>query len=333
MTLNTNDLGVFATNMTSVVLDAMQIMGSVQEGVRLIDVQAFLAQDSFFTDNSIGPIGTLEQSHIRAIMTQLHPDPLIDNDTPYTYTIQRNTFQDGVNTIVGGNAISISSLATATGSQLDLIVQDNLAITNRASAAFLNTAWQGALNTTIQRNSLTTTGNFQERAFVLSQTALGGISNVVIDSNLATFAGGASDIGTLLNFTGPANVSFTNNAFDFGGLFATGLQMSTFAGGNNILIASNSLNFQTEGGTGMLFPVTNAPAFFRIDNNLINLTNNVLQFPGERGIIFNAVNGVINLSGNINNLVNVFIDQATVIFQIPPGTSTGQILINGVAVP
>ncbi len=341
MTLNTNGIGVFAEDMTSVALDSMQIMGSVEEGVRLIDTQFFLAEDSFFTDNGVGGGGILvpNQQHIRALMTQLHPDPDIDDDVPYSYLIQRNTFQDGVGTIFNDDAIFISSVASASGSQLDLIVQDNLAIMNRsagaflAGAAFLNVAWQGPLNSTVQRNDITTIGNPGERAFIFSQTGLGNISNIVIDSNIATFAGGAQDIGTLLNFTGPANVSFTNNQFGFGGLFATGLQMSTFAGGNSIVITGNLLDFNADGGTGMLFPVTTAPAFFRIADNTINLTNTVLQFPGERGIIFNAINGVINLAGNLDNFVNVFADNATIIFQIPPGSSTGQIPINGVFVP
>jgi Inverse autotransporter, beta-domain/Right handed beta helix region len=121
------------------------------------------------------------------------------------------------------------------------------------------------------------------------------------------------------------------NLIDMTGGRGTGIAM-TFASSSDVRVTDNTIFERTDDGTGILYRSVSEPSLFIIEGNVIDLADNDTGFPepgqGERGIIFSRVLGVVNLFGRNDNIV-----VADVPFFIPAGSSNGQIIVNGQAVP
>ena len=110
-----------------------------------------------------------------------------------------------------------------------------------------------------------------------------------------------------------------------------------FAADTDLALINNDMIISGDGGTGVQFVRTAARSSFQIDGNRIGLAD--FGTAPERGIIFSQVTGVVQLFGNIDNLViiqqnllpgNGVVEQD---FFMPPGSNNGQIIVNGVLVP
>ena len=121
------------------------------------------------------------------------------------------------------------------------------------------------------------------------------------------------------------------NTIDMTGGRGTGMQL-TFASSSEVRLTDNTIFERTDDGTGILFVSVSEPSLFIIEGNNIALADDDFGFPepgqGERGIIFQRVLGVVDLFGRNDNIVF-----ADVPFFIPGGSSRGQIIVNGQAVP
>ena len=172
------------------------------------------------------------------------------------------------------------------------------------------------------------------------------IQNNIINVNNVTQNVGAVDV----RVDGPAlmdTLEFrtANNELNVGDGGALGVVVGgrpialryQFAADTDLALINNDMIISGDGGTGVQFVRTAARSSFQIDGNRIGLAD--FGTAPERGIIFSQVTGVVQLFGNIDNLViiqqnllpgNGVVEQD---FFMPPGSNNGQIIVNGVLVP
>jgi hypothetical protein len=334
-------------------------MDSVAQGVALEDVRNALIQDSTFTNNGTGDVlGTQQHILITALtnpnLDDLDPgediedilltDPDFDS---FVYTIQRTMFIDTA-TVIQDDAVLIQTVgADAARSRLELQFIDNEVDMDRLASltmrpAALEIDWNGYLAADINRNivNIIGTGNGQT-GFRIATQGLDTRSDLNVISNIITGAGdGDADalIGVDIALVGPANISVNQNAIDFvtpSTLLVSnnfGLRFRFTDGNKNVDVVDNLIVMDE--GTAMFFqPVASpigATSSFFIEGNQIGT---VARAP-DQGIIFQSVTGVINLLGTRPNITPITPGIVTpAIFFVPPGTSVGQINVNGFFVP
>jgi len=298
-------------------LEFVQATASTEEGVDFVDTTGIQILDSVFNGNGNANFGSIRMR----ILTQ----------DSYDWTVARSNITDAT-----GVAIEIGP-DTVAGSTLNLSLLDNLITNTRAGDQSILLNWNGDLTANILRNEILSSGG---------STVLGVIdlNTQSIDSNeLATFVINdnvlntttGNDVGLILNTSGPSDTTMQQNSFIMGGGFSAtpnrGLEF-LLAGTSTTRLISNSIVDNTE-GEGILFTSITAPASVQFDNNEINIQG--LFFGDvERGIVFQAVSGQVNLSGPRNNVITINNGGGpAVFFQMPPGSNNGQILVNGFLVP
>ena len=126
----------------------------------------------------------------------------------------------------------------------------------------------------------------------------------------------------------------TGNTAQFGAANGIGYRFSAGAS-SQFTITGNTVTDNAGGATGMLFDSLTGPSTLTISNNTLDLS----QQGGAttQGVIFTSITDPIisgttyyvTLQGTQNNVVQ----NATVPFSVPAGTTTGSILINNTPEP
>ncbi|MEO1994790.1 MAG: hypothetical protein ABGZ17_05890, partial [Planctomycetaceae bacterium] len=156
---------------------------------------------------------------------------------------------------------------------------------------------------------------------------------VLTDNIINTTSG--NDTVLHLDTSGPSDITIERNSLIMGGGFSVTPNLGMeflLANTSTTRLISNSIVDNTE-GEGILFTTIAAPASVQLDNNRISIQG---LFTGdvERGIVFQAVSGQVNLTGPRNNIITINNGGGpAVFFQMPPGSNNGQILVNGFLVP
>ena len=172
------------------------------------------------------------------------------------------------------------------------------------------------------------------------------IQNNIINVNNVTQNVGAVDVridGPALMDTFEFLTGYNQLNIGDGGILGTvaggrptGLRY-TLAANTGLALISNDIIASGDGGTGIQIVRAAASSNFRFDGNRIGLAD--FGTAPERGIIFSQVTGVVQLFGNINNLVviqqnlppgNGVVETP---FSMPTGSNNGRIVVNGVLVP
>lgn len=161
--------------------------------------------------------------------------------------------------------------------------------------------------------------------------------------------------GLFMQFAGQTTALVTNNfandnaglptiaGFQMNAINSTAMDLTFNGGGSNVTVGSNLINFgaSARDGTGILFSSVDGgggTTRVAIGDNSIQLRDDFLA-PNELGIIFNSItNGPIvldSLNGSDNTVVNQNgqVPITVTPFFIPGGSSVGQIIVNGSAVP
>lgn len=299
----------------TVQINYVQATNSTEEGLDFLDTDFVLINESLFNANGAATFDTM-RFQVQTV-----------ND--YTWRIENNSITDAT-----GNSIEIGPLLAAT-SDLTLNIQNNTITNTLAGDQQILLVWNGDVTGTIDNNTFTHTGGaanlieIQTNSIVTTELA----SFDITSNEFTTTAGG--DTGLLITTAGPSDFLIQNNTMTLGGgLAATQNRAMDFnlAGTSTTRLISNIVTDNTE-GEGFVFTTIASPATVQIDDNQIN----ILGFFGgliERGIVFQAVSGQVNLVGTQNNAVNIANGGGpAVFFFMPPGTNIGQILVNGVLVP
>lgn len=298
-------------------LEFMQATASTEEGVDFVDTNGIQILDSVFNGNGNAGFGSIRMR----ILTQ----------ESYDWTVARSNITDAT-----GVAIEIGP-DTVAGSTLSLSLLDNLITNTRAGDQSILLNWNGDLTTNILRNEILSSGGSTVLGVIDLNTQsidANELATIVLNDNILNTTAG-NDIALVLNTSGPSDTTMQRNNIIMGGGFSVAPNRAMeflLAGTSTTRLVSNSIVDNTE-GEGILFTTITAPASVQFDNNNINIQG---LFAGdvERGIVFQAVSGQVNLSGPRNNIITINNGGGpAVFFQMPPGSNNGQILVNGFLVP
>ncbi len=211
--------------------------------------------------------------------------------------------------------------------------------------------WNGPVRAHIDGNQFDMVAAEQAQAIIYrtrsttDQVEL-SIQNNIINVNNVTRNVGAVDV----RIDGPAlmntfefltgynqlNIGDGGNLGTVVGGRPTGLRY-TLAANTGLALINNDIIASGDGGTGIQIVRAAASSNFQFDGNRIGLAD--FGTAPERGIIFSQVTGVVQLFGNINNLVviqqnlppgNGVVETP---FSMPTGSNNGRIVVNGVLVP
>ena len=214
-----------------------------------------------------------------------------------------------------------------------------------------NFDWNGPVRAHIDGNTFNMTSTFQAQAISYRTRSLTDVVELSIQNNIVRVNNVTQNVGAVdIRVDGPARMDTlefrtANNLFNVGDGGNTGVVTGgrptalryQFANDSDLALINNDIIITGDGGTGVQFVRTAARSSFQIDGNRIGLSD--FGTADERGIIFSQVTGVVQLFGNINNLVviqqnqlpgNGVVEQD---FFMPVNSNNGQIIVNGILVP
>ncbi|MEZ5942791.1 MAG: hypothetical protein R3C18_15460 [Planctomycetaceae bacterium] len=229
----------------------------------------------------------------------------------------------------------------------------NFIISNRQALSTIHVAWDGSINASINDNLIDMqTGTIAAPADTATALFMDidGEADVVFQRN-TVIARGDFATGLDLNFNSATNLQISDNVrfddqgnfiqqsgFEFQGVVSTAMNLTFNAANNNIFIENNLVDFVNFGinGDGIIFNRLVGPSTVTINNNLIQMLSNGGL---TEGIIFRRNEGVIALSGQIDNIItvqgtnNFFVPLLIDFDVVPIGSTTGSIIVNGTQVP
>jgi hypothetical protein len=354
--------GAIFQNINTVELNSQQY--DLNEGLAILSINTvdFTLNNALMTENGTGfdPLGRHQ------ILLQVDQD-IEDFDT-YNYTITNNLMADDVNTSIVTNdaLLQIETTTLSNGATLNLSILNNQDATtlipgffsNRDlnSGAAVRVDWNGTINASVNQNAFElAAGANNQMGLDIIQNGTTFVNSVQFNRNTLVATGTTDDglRGVRMDFDGRTDLQILDNAvvnlttgaitpgFVFAGTNATGFDLRLRSVGNTVVFDDNYLDFNNVGGTGLLFSLINSSSVaigddtgtFTNFGNQIDLTDTDATF--DRGIIFQTTFGTVDLSGTQNNVIRTIpaVGNGTFIPFQPPGSSTGQILINGVRQP
>jgi len=289
-----------------------------------------------------------------------------DVDT-YTYTISNSIISDA-NEINTNDAMVQIETENSAENDTTLVVnlldnQDPISLVpgfqsarDLTQGAAIRIDWDGSIVGTFQRNGWELAPNTNNQIGLdIIQNGTGFQNSILFSENTLVATGTTDDdhTGVRIDMDGRTDLAILNNAvvvqatgaitpgFVFAGTDATGFDLTLRSVGNTVVFDDNFLDFNNVGGTGLLFALTNTSdvrigddtGTFTNFGNVIELTDVDARF--DRGIVFLTTFGTIGLSGTQDNIITTTPanGNGTFIPFQPPGSSVGQILINGVLQP
>jgi hypothetical protein len=366
--ITTNDAfaprGAIFQNINTVQLNGQEY--DTNEGLAIFSLNTvnFTLSNATITGNGAGLGTTDDPEGLHQIVLRVEQD--IDDFDSYDYTISESVMQDNSLIVTDDALLQIETSTTAAGAELNLQIVDNrdplapipgiLATRDLNQGAAIRVDWTGSINAAIEGNGfqLGTNADNQIGLDIIQRGS--NFQNVVsFNENFLIAADGNvfGLTGVRMDFDGQTDLQILNNAIvdpvdgsiDPGFIFAsedsTGFDLSLRSVGNTVVFDDNFLQFTNLGGTGLLFSIINA-SDVRIGDDTGAFTNfgNRMEFADpdttfERGIVFQTTFGTVNLSGTQDNVIIAVPapGNGTLIPFQPPGSSTGQILVNGVLQP
>ena len=357
MNILANTTGVDTTRVNGLTLFGDQVTGNGALGFGLdaFDTVDTLIQECLFDSNA-------GDSQVRIQASLVRNAGNVTTGLPgYRVVIRDNIFRDALalGAIGFDDMISISTLGSANGSALDLLVENNgrtnaggvvgFTSNRRSGDAVIGTTWNGNVLAQYLNNNIRLSATFGQVGTRLVTTNATAATNVTYSGNVFHDGGGASDTGLLMDFAGSTSLSvldnfgvdangnpvvdgFTMNSPPAGpiGLVDDRAMDLTFrAGGNTVDISRNRIIYNSFENTAILFQTIGDASTVNMDGNRIVMFDDGLLAP-ELAILFAQVTGNITLSSaqNQDNVILPLLG-TTIPLTIPPGTSTGGFLING----
>lgn len=357
MDIVSNNVGVLTNDVNDLTLFGDQVTGNTSFGLDALDTTDTLIQQSLFDSNQ-------GFNQVRIVASQLRNATNVTVGlAEYRVIIRNNVFTDdtAIANVGAGDMISISTVASANNSNLELLVENNgrtfsggfvgFSSNRGAGDAVIGTTWNGNVLATYRNNNIRLSeGDLQVGTRLVSSRA-SAVNDVVYSGNVFNDGGGFTDTGLLMDFAGRTNLSIIDNfgvdasgnavvdgfTMDGGQVFVLVDDRAidlTFRSTNNAIdISRNQITYNSVDGTAILFRAINGPSTVNMDGNTIIMFDDAF-LPNERAIVFQNVIGTIGLS-SAQNQNNVVLPQlnTTVPLTIPGGVSTGSFLINGFRLP
>jgi hypothetical protein len=358
--------GAFFQNIDTVALNSQQY--DLNEGIAVFSLNTvdLTLNNNVFTGNGRGNNGAFTNDPDGLHQVLLRIDQDVDDVAVYNYSITNNLMQDTALLLTDDAMLQIESTNLSRGAIMNLDILDNqdpISLTpgffsNRfgIEGAGVRVDWDGPLNARIQRNGFElAVGPDNQIGLDIIQNGTAFVNSIIFSENtlVATGAGDDNLTGVRMDLDGRTDLRILDNAvvnpttnaitpgFVFAGTNATGFDLRLRTAGNTVVFDDNFLDFNGTGGTGLLFALINTSdvrigddtGTFTNFGNEIDLTDTNAAF--DRGIIFQTTFGTIGLSGTQDNRIirTPAVGNGTFIPFQAPGSSTGQILINGVLQP
>lgn len=353
--------GAIFENIDTVDLNSQQY--DLNEGLAIFSLNTvnFRLNNALITDNARGDnnITTSDLEGFHQVLLRVDQD--IEDVDDYEYTISNNIMQDNQIVFTNDALLQIEATNLASGATLNLDIVDNqdpltlvpgfLSSRFFTSGAAVRIDWNGPLNAAIERNGFQLDTGDNQFGVDIIQDGSSFVNTISFSENTVVGTGALDDnqTGVRMDLEGRTDLLILDNAvinqttgavtpgIVFAGTNATGFDLRLRGVGNTVVFDDNFLDFNGVGGTGLLFAVINSSdvqigddtGTFTDFGNQIELTDTDATF--ERGIIFQTTFGTVDLSGTQDNIITTFpaIGNGTFIPFQPPGSSTGQIIING----
>jgi len=248
----------------------------------------------------------------------------------YAYTFANNSLISA-----SADNIFIHSLNGSQGATINVTAEGNAITNTQTGTAGINVNVNGTLTATITGNTFVVSGG-SNQGVLINNSSTTNVTTVNFANNAFTSEGG-SDVGLHVIAAGPSTLNVSSNNFLFGASSGTGMEFG-LAGSSTVNISTNSIQDSTDGLTGILFDSITGPGSVALSNNFISLSHNGTLL--DRGIIFSNVIDTtagstilgVSLSGTNANVIQGLQSGDTGFF-VPSGTTSGQIVVNGTAMP
>ena len=339
------------------VLVQSTVIDSDIRGLDSQDLMGLFIDNSTF-DNNGDDAGVGRESILLDYTVRLDLDTITrfaQADDPFVVLIQDTDFTSSTTDVI--NITQSNGSAIGAAIQTDLY-RNTFDVTDTSdptgSGVFdnaFNFDWNGPVRAHIDGNTFNMTSTFQAQAISYRTRSLTDVVELSIQNNIVRVNNVTQNVGAVdIRVDGPARMDTlefrtANNLFNVGDGGNTGVVTGgrptalryQFANDSDLALINNDIIITGDGGTGVQFVRTAARSSFQIDGNRIGLSD--FGTADERGIIFSQVTGVVQLFGNINNLVviqqnqlpgNGVVEQD---FFMPVNSNNGQIIVNGILVP
>lgn len=318
MNFTNNAVGIQSTGSTSLAMSNLNITGSTGYAIDSLNDQAFSLTRSVLSSNGTGGgAGTIR----------------IQANAPASYvtSISGNNITDK-----NGDAIQLLSQAGAAGSSQTLSLTSNQIQGYYNGSTMVNVNWNGPVNATISNNDVTAYGSGMT-GILLQDPTTSGILTATFSTNVIHFDPPNATNGTAIwvingqsgaASTGSASMTFFTNSIQFQSTGGTGMRFDLYNTSSDVF-NMNSVTDLAGGATGILFDTVGPNSAMEFLSNVLTLlANDPLT---HRGLIFSSVSPTLNLvtpSGSQGNWIYNTTSTANG-YSIPAGTATGGIIIDG----
>lgn len=300
MTLDGNDTGINIVDTDSSYLAYSLIKNSDGFGLDAMNARFVNVTDLFFETN-----GTSDHNRIRY---------RADEFGEYELNIKNTTVAANE-----GSAVLIQSLAGAEGSSFGGTIRYNDIILSSTAENGIYLDWEGPTAAAILNNQFVANdGN--KTAIKLNTPDDEAPAALTIQDNLFQM-NGSNDTAIDITNAGSSQFFIGQNYIYMNDTYANGM-IFNLAENSNVTINQNYMEFAEHSGTAILFDEIEAPSLINMSQNLIYMNQSSLLV--DRGIIFEDIEGIVNLYG-ADNLVS----GASESFAIPEDNFYGSINING----
>ena len=242
-----------------------------------------------------------------------------DTQSDYSLLLYKTSFTDASDA-----AVAVSTFGSGDGSSLTLQMYNSGIETSRFGAAGVQVDWNGPIVASLLNNTFEGTGGSNIGVDVTT-TSTSALLDFAVNQNTFTYHGG-NDVGVSFATMGPATIATGLNAIAFKAAGGTGLEFA-LAESADVSVYENYIVDNVSGATGILFSSIAGPSTVSLRSNTIDLLSTTSVI--DRGIIFSAATGTVELVNPVNNTVN----GATTTFYAPVASLEGYTYVNGETVP
>ncbi|MCX7388367.1 MAG: inverse autotransporter beta domain-containing protein [Planctomycetales bacterium] len=338
------------------VLVTSTILDSDIRGLDSQDLMGLDIQNSTF-DNNGDDAAVGRESMLLNYTVRLDLDTITRFDQakdPFVVLIQDTDFSSNTTDVIN---ITQSNAAAGAAIQTELL-RNTFTVTDTSNPTGTDPFddaftfnWNGPVRARIEGNKFDMIAPTQAQAINYRTRSTTDHVELSIQNNIFNVNNVTQNVGAVdVRIDGPALMNTfayrtANNLWNVGNGGANGVVAGgrptalryQLAANTGVTLFSNDFLISGDGGTGIQFVRAAASSSFQIDGNRIGLAD--FGTAPERGIIFSQVTGVVELFGNINNVVRITQTQVPgngVVeqeFFMPINSNNGQIIVNGAFVP
>ncbi|MAT14456.1 MAG: hypothetical protein CMJ46_04215 [Planctomyces sp.] len=319
------DAGIFVSGSGKVAFQFMTLDQN-NTGVRVVDSDEFYLAGSVVSNVDEWGVDSLNTKFLDVSSSLLESNGESDHNRIRFLAVQQGayefSFRQSTIAANAGSAFEISSLAGAEGSTLGVLLSKSDVIVANSADAGLDIDWNGLSSVTVAQNEIVTGGG-DKVALRFNGTSTTKTSALNIQQNVFQL-NGANDVAIDIKTAGTSDIAVNQNNVYMNAVSQTGFQFD-LAKNADFVVHGNKLGATEPSSTAILFSHVGTGGNGVVSNNQIGMNTSSSLI--DRGIIFESIDGVLDLNGSGN-----IIQGASEIFSIPTDHFDGTIIINNTSV-